>query len=361
VTIPEKPVLALMAGGSGRRFWPLSSRRRPKQLLPLSGGESLLRGAFRRATLLTDPERILVVTREDLGEVVRAELPELPRDNFLLEPLGADTAPCVALAALEAARRYGEAVLVMLPTDHHIADDARFAAVVRGGVEIARQGDLLVVLGLRPTRPETQYGYIRAGEVSPDGYRPVLRFVEKPGSAEAERLVESGGYYWNAGVFIWRAGVILDALERHAPGVFRPLRTLAGLTGPLSGDALRPAYSEVERISVDYAVLERADNVVMLPADFAWDDLGQWDSLRRVLPRDPAGNAVVSAVGVPEPSLTDCERCLVYTESPGRICLAGLKDVVVVATPDTFLVLPAGRSAEVRALSERFDPPGEDP
>jgi mannose-1-phosphate guanylyltransferase len=361
VTTPEKPVVALMAGGSGRRFWPLSRRRRPKQLLPLSGGESLLRGAFRRAVLLTDPERLLVVTREDLGEVTRAELPELPRENLLLEPLGADTAPCAALAALEAVRRYGEAVLVMLPADHLIADDARFAAVARRGVGIARREELLVVLGLRPTRPETQYGYIRAGEPSPDGYRPVLRFIEKPGPAEAERLIESGGHYWNAGVFIWRAGVILDALERHAPGVFRPLQTLAGLAEPLSGEVLSTAYAAVERISVDYAVLERADNVVMLPADFAWDDLGQWTSLFRVLPRDPAGNAVVSAAGVPEPSLTDCERCLVYTESPGRVCLVGLGDAVVVATPDTLLVLPVGRSAEVRALAERFDPPGEGP
>jgi len=350
-----------MAGGSGRRFWPLSRYRRPKQLLSLGGEESLLRGAFHRALLLTDPERVLVVTREDLGGVISAELPELPGDNFLLEPLGADTAPCVGLAALEAARRYGDPVLVMLPADHLIADSDRFAGVVRSGVEIARREELLVVLGLRPTRPETQYGYIQAGEASPDGYRPVLRFTEKPEPAEAERFLTSGGHYWNSGVFIWRAGVILGALERHAPGVFRPLETLAGLAGPLSGEVLRSAYAAVERISVDYAVLERADNVVMLPADFAWDDLGQWTSLHRVLPADGAGNTVVNAAGAPEPCLLDCERCLVYNESRGRICLVGQRDAVVVATPDAFLVIPAGRSPEVRALSESFDPPGKGP
>ncbi|MCX7021710.1 MAG: mannose-1-phosphate guanylyltransferase, partial [bacterium] len=279
MTTPAKPVIALMAGGSGRRFWPLSRYRQPKQLLSLGGEESLLRAAFLRALLLTDPERILVVTREDLQEVTSAELPGLPKDNFLLEPLGADTAPCVGLVALEARRRYGDPVLVMLPADHRIADSGRFAEVVRNGVEIARREDLLVVLGLQPTRPETQYGYIQAGEVSPDGYRPVLRFIEKPGTAEAERFSSSGGHYWNSGVFIWRASVVLRALERHAPGVFRPLETLSGLAGPLSGEVLRSAYNAVERISVDYAVLERADNVVMLPADFAWDDLGQWTSL----------------------------------------------------------------------------------
>ena len=350
-----------MAGGSGRRFWPLSRYRRPKQLLSLGGEESLLRGAFRRALLLTDPERVLVVTREDLGEVTFAELPELPRENFLLEPFGADTAPCVALVALEAARRYGDPVLVMLPADHHIAEDGRFAEVVRRGVEIALKGGLLVVLGMRPTRPETQYGYIRAGEASPDGYRPVLRFTEKPGPTEAERFLKSGDHYWNSGVFIWRANVVLGALERHAPGVFHPLEPLAGLTGPFSDEALRSAYGAVERISFDYAVLERADNVVMLPADFAWDDLGQWTSPRRVFPTDGAGNTVVNAADVPESYLLDCERCLVYNESRGRVCLVGQRDAVVVATPDTFLVLPAGRSAEVRVLSERFDPPVEGP
>jgi mannose-1-phosphate guanylyltransferase len=357
-TSPDKPVVALMAGGSGQRFWPLSRPLRPKQLLDLGGGESLLRSTLRRARLLTDLDRVLLVTREDLGRVMADELPELHRANVLLEPVGANTGPCVGLAAIEAGRRYGDPVLVMLPADHRISDDGRFADVVRRGVELARRDDVLVVLGIRPTRPETQYGYIKVGEGAEGGYSPVVSFTEKPDRERAEIVHRTEGYYWNSGVFIWRASVILAALERHAPGIYGPLKPLLDLgDGPLFGERLRSAYADVERVSVDYAVMERADNAILIPADFDWDDLGSWTSLHRVFPSDEAGNTVVNAGGAPDPYLIDCERTLVYNESLRRISLIGLSGAVVVATPDTLMVLPAERSSQVRELSERFDPP----
>lgn len=352
-----------MAGGSGRRFWPLSRPRRPKQLLSFGGEESLLRSTFNRALLLTDLERVLLVTREDLGKILAAEVPELPVDNLLLEPIGANTGPCVGLTAVEAGRRYGDPVLVMLPTDHRISNDAGFAGVVRRGVEIARREDVLVVLGMKPTRPETQYGYVRVEEgteVGEAGYLQVESFTEKPDRTKAELFFRTRGYYWNSGVFIWRVSVILRALERHAPGIYGPLEPLLDLGNePLVGESLRAAYAGVERVSIDYAVMERAGNVVLVPADFGWDDLGHWTSLRRVFPSDEAGNTVVNVGGAPESYLVDCERTLVYNESTQRITLIGLRDAVVVATPDTLMILPAERSSEIRGLSERFDPLGE--
>lgn len=352
-----------MAGGSGRRFWPLSRSRRPKQLLSFGGEESLLRSTFNRALLLTDVERVLLVTREDQGKILAAEVPELPGDNLLLEPIGANTGPCVELAAIEAGRRYGDPVLVMLPTDHRISDDARFARVVRRGVEIARGEDVLVVLGMKPTRPETQYGYVRVedgAEAGEGGDLPVECFTEKPDRSRAELFLRTEGYYWNSGVFIWRVSVILEALERHAPGVYGPLEPLLGLGNkPLGGEPLRIAYAGVERVSIDYAVMERAGNVVVVPADFGWEDLGHWTSLHRVFPSDGAGNTVINVGGAPEACLVDCERTLVYNESSQRISLIGLTDAVVVATPDTLMVLPAERSPEIRGISERFDPSEE--
>jgi len=353
------PVVALMAGGSGQRFWPLSTRSRPKQLLTFGGEDSLLRAAFKRALLLTSLERILLVTRQDLYDVLAEELPELPEENFLLEPKGANTGPCVGLTAVEAKRRFGDPAVVMLPADQRVNDRDGFHRVIDRGIRLATEEDTLVVLGITPTRPETQYGYIKvkpAESESSDWY-PVERFTEKPNLNRARSFFEARGqYFWNSGMFVWRASQILNALREHSPGIYLPLEPLLEHTDALPISAITEAYESVQATSIDYAVLEQAENVTMVPANFGWDDLGQWTSLRRVFKQDRAGNTIIKVDPSAESWFLDCQDMLLYNDTDKRVALIEQKDIIVVVTDDTVMVLPSSRSVEIRKLAEHFDP-----
>lgn len=362
----EKPVVALMAGGSGQRFWPLSKKSRPKQLLHFGGEESLLRAAFKRALLLTSLERILLVTRRDLIEVLAAELPELPEENYLLEPKGANTGPCVAYAAFEARKRFGDPILVMLPADQRVVDRDGFAGVILGAVEVAARSDVLVVLGIEPTRPETQYGYIKTTGESCDvpgvDCQPVERFTEKPNYTRAVGFAETPGYYWNSGMFIWRSSIILRSLEESAPGVYWPLEPLGSDPAiPTPPELVESCYQTVRSISIDYAVMENADNVVMVPASFGWDDLGQWTSLRRVFTPDSTGNTIVSTADGPPPYMIDSEDNLIYNATGLQLVLIEQRNMVIVLTDDAVMFLPAERTADIRQVADHFDnPPAPD-
>ncbi len=362
----DKPVVALMAGGSGQRFWPLSKKTHPKQLLRFGGEESLLRAAFKRALLLTSLERILLVTRQDLYEVLSPELPELPRENYLLEPKGANTGPCVAFAAMTAARRFGDPVMIMLPADQRIVDRDGFAAVMLDAARLAAVRELLVVLGIEPTRPETQYGYIKTtGEPCPQSdveCHPVERFTEKPNFTRAVGFAETPGYYWNSGMFVWRASTILAALEEHSPGVYWPLESLAHSDAEEpTAETIAQCYSTVRSISIDYAVMENADNVVMVPATFGWDDLGQWTSLRRVFPADQTGNTIVNTAEAPPPYLIDSKDNLVYNATDQQLVLIDQQEMVFVLADSTVMILPASRTSDIRKVADHFDnPPAPD-
>lgn len=360
----ESPVVVLMAGGSGQRFWPLSRKDKPKQLLSFGGEESLLRAAFKRALLLTSLERILLVTREDLYEVLAPEIPELPRENYLLEPRGANTGPCVAYASMTVSRRFGDPVMIMLPADQRIVDRDGFEAVMRAAAGVAAGDELLVVLGIKPTRAETQYGYIKTklGDSADAVCHPVERFTEKPNLTRAEGFFETPGYFWNSGMFVWRTSTILKALQDNSPGVYYPLEPLsrAGEGGPDAATVAR-CYAEVRTISIDYAVMETAKNVVMVPATFGWDDLGQWTSLRRVFPADAVGNTVVNAGGGPAPYLIDSKDNLVYNATGRQLVMIDQQETVVVLTEDTVMVLPVSRTDEIRRVADHFDnPPAPD-
>jgi len=350
----------IMAGGKGTRFWPLSRPDQPKQLLRILSERSLIRQTVDRVLPLFERRNTLVVTVEEQWRAVQRELPFLPKANFLIEPQGKNTAPCIGLAAIELVSRDPDAIMAVLPADHWVPDRRAFSRTLKTALRLAERHDALITLGIRPVRPETGYGYIlrekKAARSNP-AYR-VRGFEEKPGLKRARQLIRRGAL-WNSGIFVWRASTILESLKRFAPSIGGGLERIQkpaqgkGL-GTLSTRAsalLRREYRKMPNRSIDYAVLEKAGSqgkVVTLEADFGWSDVGDWAALHRMLPKDPNGNAGIGRwVGFKS------KNCLVY--SPNRlVALLGVKNTVVVETPDAVLVADMKRSQEVRELLEEL-------
>jgi mannose-1-phosphate guanylyltransferase len=346
-------IALIMAGGSGTRFWPLSTVAKPKQFLSLTGGVSLLAGTAARIEPLVPPDRILVITGHPHVERSRQELPQIPAENIIGEPLGKNTAPCVAVAAALAEARFGrEEVMVVLPADHSIAEEDRFQRTLRVGEEVCRREKVLLTLGVKPTGPETGYGYLEMGDVLFDVeatpvYR-VKRFVEKPDREKAERLFRSGRHLWNSGMFLWSVEAIVDAIEVHTPELAGALPLFREADGKGLSEALEKAYPGFPSLSVDYGIMEKAGNVAALAADFPWSDVGSWGALGDLLCSDDAGNVVVGRhVGV------DTSRSTVY--SSGRlIATIGADGLIIVETESAVLVARKERSQEVRQIVRRL-------
>lgn len=339
----------LLAGGSGTRFWPLSRRGRPKQLLPLGGRSPLLRRTYERLRGLAPPERVFAFTGAGLVPAVRRLLPEAPRGNIVGEPAGRNTAPCIGVAALMARARDPRAVLVVLPADHAIGNVRAFRAALRRAIALAAREPVLITLGVRPTSPATGYGYIEAGAplAADRRFRAVRRFREKPALAQAKRFVASGRFLWNAGIFAWRAEAILDAIRTHHPALGRRLDALAA-AGP-GPAAVARAYPSFPSISIDYAVLEKARNVAVLPVDFPWDDVGAWDAILDHHPADAHGNVHVGPT-----CAVDARENLLVSGDGQLVAVLGVRDLIVVHTPDATLVCRRGRSQEIRKVVERL-------
>jgi mannose-1-phosphate guanylyltransferase len=336
----------VLAGGRGERFWPLSTEAQPKAFLCLIGPESLLQATVRRVRLIVPWAQILVVAGRAHADLVRAQLPELPEGNLLLEPFGRDTAAAVGLASLYLERRDPEAVMAVLPADHHIPNGEAFAAGLRRAFDLIElRPTWVVTVGIPPTRPEIGYGYLEAGEPLSDapGAFTVRRFVEKPDLDTVWKLMQEGNYYWNSGMFVWRGTTIQGLLARHMPGEwagFRRIREAWGVE-----DVLVREFSAFRKLSVDYGVLEQMDSgVVMIPAEFAWDDLGSWDALARVLPSEENGNVIIGEVR----GLDTSGSVVISTDR--RVATLGVSDMIVVASQHGVLVCRKGRSQEVRRL-----------
>jgi mannose-1-phosphate guanylyltransferase len=343
----------VMAGGAGTRFWPASRRAKPKQLLPLAGDLSLLAATVRRIAPIIPPARVLVVTAAHLVDASRAELPDVPAENFLAEPAARNTAPCVGWAAEVVRARDDAGILAVLAADHHVTDEAAYLASVRVALAAADTG-ALVTIGLRPTRPETGYGYLELGEPLGDGSHRALRFVEKPDRQLAEEFVASGRFLWNSGQFFFRATAILDAIDVHLPALAAGLSTLVS-SDPESVHAVFPTLPS---ISIDHGVMEKAEGVRVVPADFGWSDVGSWTTAWELAAKDAHQNGVTEADAV----LIDAEGCYVRAASGKIVALIGVKDLVVVDTEDALLVVPRDRAQDVKlaveALARRHPPRG---
>jgi mannose-1-phosphate guanylyltransferase/mannose-6-phosphate isomerase len=354
VTRAESPPLhaVILAGGAGERFWPASRSARPKQLLRVLGGQTLLGATLERARRFAREDRIWIVCGAEHARAVRRET-GLPASRVLVEPRRRNTAMAVALAAHRVIRVDPDAVMAVLPSDHHIPDAAALARDVRAAARAASAAEVLVTLGVAPTRPETGYGYIQVGAPAKGfpGLRGVRRFVEKPDARTARRYVKRGDYRWNAGIFVWKARVFLDELDRHAPDVHRALEPLRR-PGGHTRRALEAAFRRAPSRSVDVAVLERSERVWTLPVRFAWSDVGTWASLAEELGvgrgrgrAKDAGNRVLGGKALFE----DARGNLVWA-GDRLVALLGVEDLVVVDTEDVIFVTKLDGRSDVRRL-----------
>lgn len=334
----------VMAGGRGTRFWPLSRRARPKQCVSLSDGTTLIQQTVARLHPLIPIKNTLVITGPDMVEAVREQLPFLPPANLLVEPEGRNTAPCVGFGAVEIGRRGGgEAVMAVLPADHVVASPERLRQVLDAAAQAARATNALITLGIRPTRAETGFGYLEVGCVMGTWggveFRMVERFTEKPDEVTAARYLSSGRHLWNAGMFVFTVDAVRDAFRNHLPGIAEVLEEVQR-----NPHRLGDLWGRMEPTSIDYGILERSRHILTVPCDIGWSDIGSWDAASALLPRVEGGRADASRV-----TAIDSEGCIVH--APGKVvALVGVRNIVVVDTPDALLVVDRDRSQDVRKV-----------
>jgi len=356
----------IMAGGSGTRFWPESRAETPKQLLALLGDASMIRATRQRLEGLVPPQRMLVATTERLAEKIAAELPELPAEAILAEPLKRNTAPCIGLAAMYVSRNDPDAVMMVTPADQVIEPADAFRETVRYAAALVEDTPgRIVTFGIRPTYPAESFGYIERGEpltpprtmVEQPDLPPafeVKQFREKPSAEVAAEYLASGRFFWNSGIFVWKARTILDALAKHQPLLYARLQRIAKASDtPEYAEVLRREFEAIESISIDYAVMEHADDVAMIEVPFDWDDLGSWQSLSRLLGTDEHGNTIdAKHLGL------NTSGTIVRSRDGHLIVTLGLKDCIIVHTPDATLVAGKHEEEAVRNIVEMLSSRG---
>ncbi|MGV3621943.1 MAG: mannose-1-phosphate guanylyltransferase [Archangium sp.] len=336
----------IMAGGSGTRFWPLSRSSRPKQFLPLTSKLPLIAETMKRMTGLATPARTSVVCGAKHAALVRKALPKLPKQNVVVEPEARNTAPAIALACAQVAHVDPKGIVVVLPSDQHVADPAAFRAAVQQAARVAEDG-LIVTLGIAPTRPETGYGYIRVGDLLSGQAKKVAAFVEKPNVETAKGYLSSGDYVWNAGIFVFRVDVMLGAFAQHMPETVKPLAAIRAAWGTKKQNTvLGKEFKKLPATSIDYGVAEKAENIAVVPASCGWSDVGSFNALPEVRVNDAKGN-----VSEGNAIVIDSEGSVVLAGSR-PVAVVGMKDVVVVDAGDAILVLPKDKSQDVRKVVE---------
>jgi mannose-1-phosphate guanylyltransferase len=351
----------ILAGGRGTRFWPLSRKRRAKQLLALDGKQTMIQQTVARLLPLAPPKQCWIITNDDLRSAILKQLPKLPKAQVLAEPVGRNTAPAIGLAAFLLLREHPDAIIGMFPSDHVIGDEKSYRATIERGAEIAAGGENIVVLGIRPNRAETGYGYIEVGGASASDALRVRRFTEKPTAEKAAAFVAAGNYFWNSGMFLWSARTLANALREHLPKTASLLEEIASAFGTRKFTAtFRRLYPKCENISIDYAVLEprsakgeQSGNIFCLPADFGWNDLGSWTALHEHhdAKSNPAEGNLINSAGV---FVLNAHHN--YVHAPGKFVAAvGVSNLVVVETPDALLITTLQHAQDVGKVVKHLD------
>ncbi len=350
----DNAYVLIMAGGSGTRLWPLSRRDKPKPVLPLvEAGRSMFQIAAGRVEPMFTPERILVVANAELTKILRKQAPQIPAENFVIEPVGRDTAPAVGLGAIHIRQRDPDGVMAVVTADHHIADVETYRKVLNAACQVAAQG-LVVTLGITPDFPTTGFGYIERGErdqtVNGVDVYVLKRFAEKPDPATAERFVASGKYSWNSGMFIWPVKRVMAEFERHAPDLYAKLTQLAARIGqPGYNDLLAEVWPTVERISVDYALMEHIqEGARVIPAQMGWADIGNFGTLHDILSGGEDENVILGRA----PLAIDTKRTFISSER--LVAAIGLEDLIIVDTDDALLVCRRDRVQDVKQIVEEL-------
>jgi len=338
----------IMAGGVGSRFWPVSTEEYPKQFHDMLGtGESLIQRTFNRINQLIPSENILIATNERYEKLVLEQLPKTTKKQLLLEPTMRNTAPCILYAALKIHNQNSDAVMLVAPSDHWIENETEFLNNIKTSFEASANSDTLMTLGIQPNSPNTGYGYIQFKENSLD-IKKVKNFTEKPNTETAEQFLASGDYLWNAGIFIWSTKSILHAFRNHLPEMLTILDDENNVYNTdFEDDFIKNNYGKCENISIDYGIMERSNNVNILPVDFGWNDLGTWGSLYNKLEKDSQENATVGA----ETIFRDANGNMIRTESGKKVIIQGLSDFIVVEKGDTLLICPRKDEQDIKQIS----------
>ncbi len=346
----------VMAGGSGTRFWPLSRRKHPKQLLELFGHGTLLEQTVARLHALIPPERIYVYTNELIWSEVCRRLPQIPRAQIVAEPASRNTAPTLGVAAHEICRRDPQALMLVLPADHVIAKVAEFHRVLRAGCETAEVEGRSVVIGLKPSHPDTGYGYVRIGapeaRIAGQQIHRVAKFTEKPPLAVARRYVASGRYLWNGGMFIWRACTLLENFAKYQPAMANQLAHLAEEGGVRSRKAFRRLFPKFEKVSIDFAIMEKITDIYAVSADIGWNDVGSWATVYDLSAKDDEGSVR------PQRSLCLDSHGNMIVAKRTFVVTVGIRDMVIVETDDALLICPRDRSQDVGKAVQAMDKAG---
>lgn len=334
--------VVIMAGGIGSRFWPMSTPEFPKQFVDVMGtGRTMIQMTVERFMPLCPVENFWVVTSASYVDIVREQIPGIPADNILAEPCARNTAPCIAYACWKIRLKDPDANIVVTPSDALVIDDKEFRRIISGALQFASSGRRIVTVGIKPTRPETGYGYIHSTEGDSE-IVPVKAFKEKPDLETAKSYLAAGGYYWNAGIFVWNVNTIVESIRNYVPDLAKKMDLMAeSFHTENESSAVAAIFPTCEKISIDYAVMEKADYIHTFPGDFGWSDVGTWGSLWTLLDHDADGNAVVCSKdkdGRPNVRLYDCKGCIVHAPQAKSVVLEGLHDCIVVERDGRIIV-----------------------
>ncbi len=347
-----------MAGGIGSRFWPASRSNRPKQFLDILGlGKSLIRLTFERFHNIIPAANIFVVTHKDYKNLVLNEIPEIDDNQILCEPDRKNTAPCVAYAAFKIKKLSSHANIVVAPSDHLIIKEEAFLNKIKDGLDFVQANESLLTLGIKPTHPNTGYGYIHFNqENEKEGFCPVVRFTEKPDLSTAEKFVSEGKHLWNAGIFLWNVNTIIQAFKQYQPEIYKSFDSIVdSLNSEAEQESIEKVYAEIKSISIDYAIMEKAENIFTLAADIGWSDIGTWGALHEIAEKEKSGNSILTTDS-DKIILKNTSNCIIRTNNHGKLTiLGGLEDMIVVDEKDVLLIYPKKGEQEIKNVLNDID------